>query len=228
VFDELCQVQQGVLTRRQALECGVTRGQLAAHLRGGRWQRLLPRVYATFTGPPPRSAHLWAVVLWAGRGAVLSHETAAELAGFCDEPASIVHVTIPADRRVRTVPGVVVHHAPVTRAHPTRLPPRTRTEETVLDLVRQARSLEQALAWLTRACGRRITTADRLVVALAQRARIRWRAEIRAALGHIAAGCHSPLELRYLREVERCHRLPRGERQVVRLRPGGGGRWYFA
>jgi hypothetical protein len=51
-----------------------------------------------------------------------------------------------------------------------------------------------------------------------------WRRELRAALADIADGCLSPLELRYLREVERCHRLPRGDRQAVRARPGG--RWY--
>jgi len=45
-----------------------------------------------------------------------------------------------------------------------------------------------------------------------------------AALDDAAAGCHSPLELRYFRDVERRHGLPRGVRQRARSRRGG--RWY--
>ncbi|MGW0436786.1 DUF559 domain-containing protein [Micromonospora sp. NPDC003197] len=40
----------------------------------------------------------------------------------------------------------------------------------------------------------------------------------------MADGCHSLLELRYLRDVERRHGLPSGQRQSIRLRRGG--RWY--
>ena len=40
----------------------------------------------------------------------------------------------------------------------------------------------------------------------------------------MADGCHSLLELRYLRDVERRHGLPRGSRQRARARRGG--RWY--
>src|SRR5690606_29772011 len=192
--------QEGVLTRKQAYAHGISPAQILAHLRAGRWQRVLPRVYATFTGPLPRRAYLWAVVLWAGRGAVLSHETAAELAGLVDRRSAVVHVTVPNTRRIRPVPGVVVHLSTrVSQAtHPARLPPQTTIEETVVDLTQCSRNLDEAVGWLAKACGRRLTTPARLVDALGSRARLRWRAELTEALGDVAAGCHSVLELRYL------------------------------
>jgi very-short-patch-repair endonuclease len=52
------------------------------------------------------------------------------------------------------------------------------------------------------------------------RGRLRWRRDILAALGDVAAGCHSVLELLYVRRVERGHRLPTGVRQHRR------DRWY--
>lgn len=226
VFDELVVRQHGVLTRAQAYACGLSKAQVEARVRGGRWRFLFGRVLATFTGTPPREALLWAAVLRAGRGAVLSHGTAGELQGLVDRPSDPVRLTVPADRRISAVPGIVVHLSARAAAarHPTRLPPQTRIEETVLDLAQRADTLDDALGWLARACGRRLTTADRIRKAIGRRAKLRWRTELLAALDDTADGCHSLLELRYLRDVERAHGLPTGVRQAVR--PRRGGRWY--
>jgi hypothetical protein len=217
--------QAGVVSRSQVAEAGLGDGVIAARLQGGRWQRLLPGIYATFSGPAPRAALRWAAVLYAGPGALLSHETAAELWALCDETDGPVHVSVPHSRRPKRQPGMVVHrstHA-VGAGHPARLPPVTRVEETVLDLTQAACSIDQAFAWLTSACGRRLTTPDRLLAALYQRRQARWRAAIAAALRDVAAGCHSVLELRYLRQVERAHGLPAGTRQTTRAsRPSTG------
>jgi very-short-patch-repair endonuclease len=166
------------------------------------------------------------VAKWAGRGAAFSHETAAELSGLVDAPTDPVHITIPASRRLAAVDGVVVHLSPrvVGVTHPSREPPRIRIEETVLDLANRAKTSDQAVDWAVRACQRRLTTADRVAEALADRRKIRWRAELIGALVDVETGCHSLLELRYFRDVERAHRLPNGHRQVARRRAGG--RWY--
>lgn len=215
-----------MLSRQQALACDLTRSAIRARLRGGRWQRLFTGVYATFTGEPSRRSRLWAVVLRAGDGAVLSHGTAGELVGLVDMPSPQVHVTVPDSRRVAPIPGATIHLSARAGAarHPTRLPPQTRVEETVLDLAATASTLDDALGWVARGCGRRLTTPARLLAAMTRRARLRWRPELAAALGDVAHGCHSVLELRYLRQVERAHGLPAGERQAVRSRRGG--RWY--
>lgn len=176
-----------------------------------------PGVYASFSGQLAREAALWAAVLDAGPGAMLSHQSAAELDGLMDRQRDAIHVTIPKARRVRARPGVVIHR--IERAaqvvHPTRLPPRTRIEETVLDLVAASNTLDEAVGWLTKALGRRLTTQDKLRRAVSERTRIRWRQETDELLSAAMAGVLSPLEHRYVRDVERPHGLPRGSRQVV-------------
>jgi hypothetical protein len=52
-----------------------------------------------------------------------------------------------------------------------------------------------------------------LLATLTARRRLRWRRELTDALSDVADGCHSLLELRYARQVERAHGLPGGERQ---------------
>ena len=44
--------------------------------------------------------------------------------------------------------------------------------------------------------------------------KLRWRADLLQALEDVADGVHSVLEYRYIRDVERAHRLPVAERQV--------------
>lgn len=215
-FQTLCGQQQGVVSRQQATAAGLTASAIDNRLRSGRWQRLQHGVYATFTGPPDRRAQLWAAVLRAGPDAALSHWTAAELFGLTDEPRSLIHVTVPHGRRLLPVRGALVHYS--TRAasarHPVLLPPRTRVEDTVLDLTQVCGSFDQAFHWLSRAVGRGLTTDSRLRAALAGRRRIRWRAELLIALGDVADGIMSPLERRYVRAVERAHGLPPARRQA--------------
>jgi very-short-patch-repair endonuclease len=162
-------------------------------------------------------------VLSAGAGAALSHQSAGEVWGIVDDAQTPIHLVVPSHRRVSPIRGVVVHrsrHAELAR-HPSRLPPRTRVEETVVDLIEMAASLEQALGWITRACGRRLTRPDRIARVLTTRARVRWRGDVLGTLRDVADGAQSPLELRYLREVERAHRLPSGSRQHMVVRSGG-------
>jgi hypothetical protein len=220
VCEETAAAQAGVLTRRQAREGGLSNEAIEARLESGRWQRIHSGVVATFSGPVNRAAHLWAAVLAAGPGAVLSHETAAELAGLIAEPARAVHISVPLARRVRARPGIVVHRSTYAQPHPALRPPRTRLDDTVIDLTQTSQSLDSAASWLMRAVTTRLTTAARLLEVIGMRRRIRWRRELVGVLADVAEGCHSMLELHYLRKVERAHGLPRGRRQHRR------GRWY--
>jgi hypothetical protein len=232
--EELLDRQHGVLSRAQAERHGISARTVAGHIRSRRWQRVYEGVYATFTGPLPFHSRVWAALLYAGRDAVASHETAAVLWGLApvspngaDEAAhSLIHVTIPADRRVAPQPGLCVHlsHRAVDARHPVVLPPRTKVEETAFDLAASAASLDGALAVLARACGRRLTTAERLLEAAAGRRRLRWRKVIERALADIGDGAHSLLELRYRQRVEQAHGLPRGQAQHA-WRDGGGQRY---
>jgi very-short-patch-repair endonuclease len=220
-----------VISRGQALDGGMPVAQLRWRLRSGRWQPLHRGVYAAFTGEPTRLALIWSALLSAGPGAAVSHYTAAELFGL-GRCAQAIHVTVPAARAVRpdasspALPRLVVHRSDrILRArHPVLLPPRTRIEETVVDLTQSAATFEDAFGWLVKACASRICTADMLLRAVDLRKKFRYREEVRAALGEIAAGAHSPLEYRYIRGVERPHGLPRARRQAP-VTSGGRSRY---
>lgn len=231
---ELLELQHGVIARWQITQTGHG-GRIAdPQLHIGRWQPLYRGVYATFTGRPSRIALLWAAVLRAGPGAALSHDSAAELDRLADAPSRCIHVTVDSRRQVALssreglgqAPKIIIHRS--TRLdqarHPARTPPRTRIEETTLDLIQAAPSLDQALAWLASACGRRLTAPDLLLGSIAARPKLRWRSELAAALADVGDGIHSVLEWHYIRGVERNHGLPRAKRQAV-SRVGGRTRY---
>ena len=212
---EIAQWQSGAISRRQLLDAGLSAQMIKRRLGRGRWQQLYWGVYAVFNGPPGRDTWLWAAVLRAGTGAVLSHLTAAELHGLIDSPAEAIFVTVPSTRRIRT-PGIVIHiSGRIDQAtQPGREPPRTSIEETVLDLVELAQKFDDACGWITRACARRLTTEEKLRAAMAERNKMRWRAKLGDVLAAAGDGIHSVLEYRYLRDVERAHGLPRSRHQV--------------
>jgi hypothetical protein len=197
-------------------------------VRSGRWQRLQRGVYAAFSGEPSRETVLWAALLRAGPGAVLSHQTAAERHGLIDDPSPVIAITVPASRTpARTrIPGVVIHRseAILRTRHPAMLPPCTRVEDTVLDLIQAAPSFDEAYAWICRAIGRRRTTADRIRQAMDCRKKMRWRRELTLALGDAGRGALSVLEYRYVHRVERPHGLPAARRQA-RIRHRTGNRY---
>jgi very-short-patch-repair endonuclease len=226
----LIEYQRGVVARWQLTDRPSDLAAVDVLLRSGRWQKLYRGVYAAYTGSPSRQSALWAAVLRGGPLAALSHYTAAELDGLADDQRDVVHVTVPAQARIRLssrgyasgAPAIVVHRSarlPMTR-HPARTPPRTRVEETVLDLVELAESFDGAFHWLSTACGRRLVTPAQLRVAAGCRSKMRWRNDVLAAIEELKDGILSNLERGYVRRVERPHRLPQPERQC-RRRQGG-------
>jgi hypothetical protein len=221
-LQDIVRGQAGVISRRQACAAGMSTTRIDSKLRSMRWQQLQQGVYATFSGAPDRDAQLWAVTLRAGPRAALSFRTAAELYGLVGEQRPLVHVTVPSDQRTRPIRGAALHYSSMidSARHPTLLPPRTRIEETVLDLIQVSASLDEAVDWICRAVGRRLTTDDRLLAALDGRPRTRWRQDLRMALGDAADGGRSVLEFRYISGVERGHGLPTARRQV-RFEVGG-------
>ena len=231
------------MERNQAYAAGMSKDQVRAQVDAGRWRRVLPRV--PYAGPPERATAMWAALLYAGEGATISHDTAAELWGLlawqptgllAGQPTGLlagipvagsqIHVAVPASRRVAEQPGLRIHYIRRLDAarHPTRQPPRTRVEATVLVLADAADRVNTVIGLVTRACQRGCTTPVRLGEALATRRRFRWRGEVAAILADVSKGANTPLELAYLRQVERAHGLPAGERQRHR-HVGRGSQW---
>jgi hypothetical protein len=224
-FSQCLEAQASAIARRQGPDVGVDPETMRTRVRSGRWQRLQRGVYAAFSGDPARETVLWAALLRAGPGAVLSHQTAAERHGLVNEPSPVITITVPAARHPAQVviPGIAIHRsdAILRTRHPAMLPPCTRAEDTVLDLIQAAPTFDDAYAWICRAVGRRRTTADRIRQAMDARKKMRWRRELVVALGDVSEGALSLLEHRYVHRVERPHGLPAARRQArVRHRTG--------
>lgn len=146
----LVMMQRGVVGRDQAIEAGLSGASITTLLRTNRWQRLHCGVYAAFTGVPRHEALLWAALIRAGPDSMLSYMTAASLFGFADTPRgreSPIHVTVPWNKHLGQIRGVVVHrsrHAHDGR-HPYLLPPQTRPRRPFLIWLRKRKRLRTPL-----------------------------------------------------------------------------------
>jgi very-short-patch-repair endonuclease len=213
------------------MDLGLSAAEARADVNTGKWQRIFPGVYATFTGPMNSLGRVWAAALYAGNGAAASHATALWLSNLVDEPPNIIDVSIPESRKVLPQIGIRVHRrrgldSPDRRliVHPAARPPRLRVEEAVLETCGTG-TAANAIDLILRSTQRRITTAERLRRRMTERPRQPWRALLGEVLADIDDGVASPLERRYRGDVERRHHLPQGacnEAEVQRF----GGRWY--
>ncbi|MEU4289638.1 type IV toxin-antitoxin system AbiEi family antitoxin domain-containing protein [Kribbella sp. NPDC026596] len=214
-IEGLIHAQGRIVGRAQLTAAGWSEAQIRRWLRSRRWQRVHPGVYATHTGPVGYAERRLAGLLYAGPEAAWSHHTAAEQLGLIKSDENRpVHVVIPEHRRVRAQPNLVVHRDEHWSDRLAAvIPPRRTPAHAVLDIVGTSQSLDQAAAAIAEACqSGRISPAD-IERSLIDRPRLRHRGALRPIIADVAAGSHSLLELRYLRDVERRHALPAGQRQ---------------
>lgn len=214
-LDALIEGQDQIVSRAQLLAAGWSPVQVERRLRNKRWRTVHPGVYVAHTGPIGYGERLLAALLYAGVESAWSHHTAAEQLGLIKpDRERPVHVTIPEYRRVRSQPGLVIHRDEHWAERLAALaPPRRTAADAVLDIVGGSPSLDDAAAVIAEACQSGRVGADDLLSALADRPRLRHRGSLRPIIADVVAGSHSLLEIRYLRDVERRHGLPRGRRQ---------------
>ncbi len=92
--------QNGLITRAQALSCGLTKQALRVRLReDGPWQVLVPGVYATFTGAVTPEQKEIAALLYAGPSSVITGQAAMAAHGINNLGRTVVDVLIPATSR---------------------------------------------------------------------------------------------------------------------------------
>ena len=203
------QRQHMVITRRQALACGLGHDAIHRQIRpGGRWQRLLPGVYLGVTGTPTHDQRDTAALLYAGPGGTLTGAAALRRHGMRVLLSDVVDVLIPA-KRVRQSTGFVVVHqttmlpqnvcyvGPIQYALPARA---------VADAVRGIRDLRTARAVIAAAVQTRRCTIEQLQAEL-KNGPVRWSALFRAALAEVAQGTRSAPEAELLDLIKR-GRLP--------------------
>ena len=210
----LAAAQDEVVTREQAEGLGLSRHSLARLVAQRRWQRLEPGLFLIHNATPSWSSLAWGGVLLGGEGARLGLAAAAYAGGLADDAPDPICVYLPHEVIARRRPRwTFVRERPGVRSpRTTGSPPRTTMADTVLDLCDRATAREVE-DWVTRAVQRRLTTPQRLLRALSGRSRHTCRLLLTELISDVDVGAESPLELRYLRDVERRHRLPEGARQ---------------
>lgn len=228
-------LQDGVVSRAQALASGIDDDDVERLLRRHELARIHPGVYVDHTGPASWSQRAWAAVLYhwpaalAGPSALRAHGLRAFAEPGCtptwsrpivradgSEAREPVHVVVDARRRLAPPPGVVLTRRRnfEERALLHLSPPRLRLDEALLDVASACADEASAVAVLADACQQGATTAARLHATLVTRGRLQGRRLLLDVLADVASGAMSVLERRYLREVERAHGLPIGRRQV--------------
>jgi very-short-patch-repair endonuclease len=213
--------QHGVVTRAQLVELGLGRGAIRRRLEAGRLHRIHRGVYAV--GHPELTQEgLWlAGVFGAGRGAVLSHRSAAALWQILLPSPTTVEVTIPVPRRPG--PGILAHESqlpPDEIVDRARIPV-TNVPRTLLDLAAPVPSRVLSRAF-REAEVRRLITPAILARTLARHPGRRGNRNVRALLNDVGFGTgitRSELETLFTRFLRR-HRLP-APRRNFHVRVGG-------
>jgi very-short-patch-repair endonuclease len=196
----LLDLGDGLVTRDGAQRVALA-GQLEWARHAGQLRRLLPGVYTAAGGPHPGFELLRrAALLWAdGRGA-LSHLTGLDVWGLRRQiPGEPVHLSVPLGTGLRSRDGFVVHQ----RGGFVALAPQVLIRGG-LPVTRIERCLAESWPYLSpadrpapviRAVNDRMTTPDRISAALDGVPKLTDRAQLRALLDRLVAGCRSPLEI---------------------------------
>lgn len=209
----LLALQDGVISRRQALDQGLLPHAIERLLRRRDWVAVHPGVYVDHTGPPSWHQRAWAAVLacWPaaldGRSSLRAHEGPGRRGG----DTGPISVMVAHHRRIDPPAGVRVRRS---RRFDEQVrwnlsPPRLPYDDTVVEIADCAVRELDVVAALADACGARRTTAARLRARVDATPRLHRRALLLSVLDDVAAGTCSVLEHRFLTHVERPHGLPR-------------------
>jgi hypothetical protein len=215
----LARLQGGVLSREQVTAHGFTRHSIERLVRQQQWCVLDRGIYSTRPDDGDWHASAWAGVLIGGDRSRLGGLAAAYLHGLLDVAPEAILVLVPEQTRRQNRPPWVFRRERASVRNPRSIggPQRTVIEDTVLDLCDGVDGNDRTAAhWVTTAIQRRLTTASRLRSALCGRTQCRQRRLLHDLVADVDGGAESVLEVRYLKDVERAHRLPRGQRQSPR------------
>lgn len=201
--------QCDVVTMRQALEGGMTRDGVRGMVHSGRWVRLSSGVFSI--GPPTWEQWASAGVVIGGPGSAVGGKAAAFLHGMGPQP-EIIDIWAPrgTSYKWRASPHPWDFHRGTRKS--IGRPPRLTVEETVLELC-SAGGADNVNGWLGKALSDYRTTPDRLRAAIVRAPTLPNRRLILEGIDAVSIGAQSSMEVRYLRDVEKAHGLPRGVRQ---------------
>lgn len=206
---ELAETQHGVVTRGQLRGLGIADRTIGESVARGRLRRLHRGVYAVGHRALKQDGRLLAAVLACGKGAALSHRSAARVWSLLPVSSSLPEVTRPG--RHQKQQGIVIHRSVLAADEVTTVDgiPVTSPFRTIFDLaaILTRRQLERAL---NEAEVLGLTDALSLPDLLARYPGRRGAATLRALLGSNAPGgvTRSELEERFVAFLD-AYGLPR-------------------
>lgn len=228
-LDGLAELQDAVVTRSQLRQRGYDDNAVRARVAAGRWRAIGRSVVVLHSGPLSVRQRWWVAVLL-HRGAALAGSTAAAAQGLSGFEDDAVHVVVVHGARTHPVAGVRVHVSrrfSVDDVHPARTPPMVRIERALIDAASWDSSKPRACAILASGVQQRLTTAERLRLALAVADRARHHRLLTQIIGDIEGGAQSFAEIDFGRLVRRAG-LPPPVRQAFRYDRAGRRRWLDA
>jgi very-short-patch-repair endonuclease len=209
--------QAGVVSRRQCYAIGITRWEIRAHVRAGRWQLIGDQSIVLHTGSVSTLGMMWAAVFQGGPRAHLDGASALIASGLARFDAPRIRVTVPRGAKVRRTPLFDIRQtrrwdaATVIRTGIPRAEPSVAAVRGAL----WARSNKQAVLVLTMAVQQGLTTPDAVSVAALAVRKDRRRRLVHAVALDLLGGARSLGELDFAKECRR-RRLPEPSRQVLR------------
>ena len=197
--------QHHLVTRRQALDAGVTRSALQHRLGPeGPWQVILPGVYLTLTGTPTLDQRDMAALLYAGPDSMLSGQSALRRHALTSSRSSVVDVLTPVTVQRRSCEFVRMQRT-------SRLPERACSDGDIRfatvdralgDAARMMTSPREVSALVASAVQRRRCTIALLAAELAA-GPTRGSAVLRRALEEVSDGVRSVAEADFRRLIQR-------------------------
>jgi hypothetical protein len=196
--------QRQVITRSQALACGIPHSTVNAWCRpGGRWQKLLPGVYSAVTGKPTLDQRQVAALLYAGTASIITGPTAMRLHRLRSPGPDTIDVLVPWTVKRQSIAFVHIHR---TRRLPdfntTGSIRFVRVARAVTDAARQFTALDDVRAVVAEAVQRRACTIGAIGLEL-DKGPSHDTIHLRAALAEVRDGIRSVAEARFRQRVLR-------------------------
>ncbi|HNO40272.1 MAG TPA: hypothetical protein PKL71_07630, partial [Marmoricola sp.] len=184
------------MSLKQLRELGVTRARVRSNLVAGRWVQYGNQVIATFTGELTREQRCWLAVLHAGQGALVAGIWALEIHGLKGWQRDEVTVLVGPESRPRPLPGARFHrHQGIALMRSIHRLPLQRVEPAALWFASTEVRPRTAHGLLAAVVQQRLSTPERLQVALAQMTPLKGAREIRRVLAEFAGGAQSMAEV---------------------------------
>jgi hypothetical protein len=203
-LQRLLATQHDVISRSQALECGIPQSTVNTWCKpGGRWQKLLPGVYLTVTGKVAIEQRQVAALLYAGKLSVITGPAAVRLHRLRSPGGDAIDVLIPSAVKRQSTRFVRIHRTrrmpAFYQAGPIRFAPPARA---IADAAHGFTALDDVRAVVAEAIQKHACSIAQIGLELAEGAQ-RDSAQLRMALAEVRDGVRSVAEARFRQRIQR-------------------------